>query len=97
MTASLGHVFAVSGRRSEALGVIERLKELMKQRYVSAYSLATVYAGLEEKDRAFEWLQKAFEERSWYVALLGVEPHMDPLRSDPRFVDLIRRLGLGAN
>ncbi len=57
-------------------------------------SIALVYAGLGEKDEAFAWLEKAYEERSFQLQWLNVEPRWDSLRSDPRFADLIRRIGL---
>jgi TolB-like protein/Tfp pilus assembly protein PilF len=96
MIAALGHVLAASGRRAEARGIADQLIDLRNRRYVSAYSVAAVYSGLDEKDRAFEWLRKALEERSWSLALAGVDPDMDPLRSDPRFSELLRKLGLAA-
>jgi len=61
---------------------------------VSSYYFALGYAGLGEKDQAFTWLEKAYEERSGFLPNLKVNPIWDPLRSDPRFADLIRRVGL---
>ena len=90
----LGHAFAVSGRRGEALKILEELKEMSRQRYVSPYDLAVLYTGLGEKDKAIEQLNKAYEERAGWVINLQVEPLFDPLRSDPRFADLLRRMGL---
>jgi len=83
----------VSGRRSETQEVLDRLNELSKQRYVSASSRAVIYVGLGEKDKAFEWLDKAFDERS-VGHDIRVSPAYDPLRSDPRFADLLRRMNL---
>jgi tetratricopeptide (TPR) repeat protein len=94
MIAALGHALAASGRRDEARGIADQLIDLRTRRYVSAYSVAAVYSGLDEKDRALEWLQKAFEERSWSLALAAADPDMDPLRPDPRFPETTRRLGL---
>jgi eukaryotic-like serine/threonine-protein kinase len=94
MIAALGHALAASGRRDEARGIADQLIVLRNRRYVSAYSVAAVYSGLAEKDRAFEWLQKALEERSWSLAFVAVDPDMDPLRSDPRLAELIQKLGL---
>jgi len=62
--ASLGHLYAISSKRSEAESVLGELKELSKQQYVSAYYMATIYTALGENDQAFEWLEKACEERS---------------------------------
>jgi serine/threonine-protein kinase len=90
--ASLGHAYAVSGKRGEALKLLNELKELSKRRYVSAYDLALVYAGLGEKDQAFKWLEKAYEERYGWITMLKLEPRFDPLRADPRFQSLLRRM-----
>ncbi len=92
--ARLGHGYAVAGRRGEAQMMLNQLNALSKQRYVSPYDTALIYAGLGEKDRAFAWLERAYEERSVWLIFLKVEPSLDPLRSDPRFNDLLRRIGL---
>jgi tetratricopeptide (TPR) repeat protein len=91
---SLGHAYAVSGRRVEALKILDELKEMAKQKYVSPYDLAVLYTGLGDKDHAIEQLNKAFEERAGWIIYLRVEPLFDPLRSDSRFPDLLRRVGL---
>jgi adenylate cyclase len=90
----LGHAYAASGRRGEALKILDELKEMSKQKYVSPYDMAVLYTGLGEKDRAIEQLNKAYEERAGWVISLKVEPLFDPLRSDPRFADLARRMRL---
>ena len=90
----LGHTYAVSGRRGEALKVLDELGELSKRRYVSSYRVAAIHLGLEDKERAFEWLERAYEERDSWLAWLKVDPVLDDLRSDPRFADLVRRVGL---
>ncbi len=92
--ARLGHAYAVAGRRGEAQMVLNQLNDLSKQKYVSPYDIGMIYAGLGENDRAFAWLEKAYEERSVALYFLKVEPSLDPLRSDPRFHDLLRRIGL---
>jgi len=74
--------------------VIADLEELSKRRYVPPYNIALIYTGLGENDRAFEWLQKAYEERSSRLVWLKVVPEVDSLRADPRFQDLLRRVGL---
>ncbi len=79
---------------AEARKVLEELKELSKQRYVSPYNIACIYAGLNDKDKAFEWLDKAYEERSFFIAMLKVETVFDNLRPDPRFQELVRKVGL---
>lgn len=92
--AALGHVYAVSGNRSEAQRVIEELKELSRQKFDSTYQIAVIYAGLGDKDQAFAYLEKAYEIRSSSMVKLNVDPMLDSLRSDPRFADLVRRVGL---
>jgi len=92
--AYLGYAYAVSGQRVEAEKVISELQEQAKHRYVSPYLLALIYVGLDEKDQAFVWLEKAYEDRSVNLIWLKVEPIFDPLRSDPRFTQLVARLNL---
>jgi tetratricopeptide (TPR) repeat protein len=92
----LGHALAVSGRRDEALKVLEELKAMSRKKYVSPYDLAVLYTGLGEKDKAIEQLNKAYVERAGWIIDLKVEPTFDTLRSDPRFTDLVRRLKLAA-
>jgi tetratricopeptide (TPR) repeat protein len=92
--AGLGYVYASSGSKEEALRVIAELKAKAKQRHVSSYSIATVYAGLGDRDEAFVWLEKAYHERSPGLTWLKVEPMLDSIRSDPRYADLLRRMGL---
>ena len=96
MTAWVGRVYALSGRRAQALKVLEDMLELSKQQPVSAYSIASLYATLGEKDRAFEWLEKVYQERNYYVVFLNVDPALDSLRGDPRFADLLTRIGLNS-
>jgi TolB-like protein len=91
MIAALGHAYAVSGRRNEALKIIDQLKELISQQsYVSPYSIALIYVGLGEKDQAFEWLDHALDERDESYIHLKVDPRLDDLRSDPRFTERLR-------
>lgn len=92
--SGLGHVYAVSGKRAEARAVLDELKQLSRQEYVPPDLIALIYAGLDEKDQAFAWLEKAYEDRSFRMSWLKVEPRWDSLRSDPRFADLLRRVGL---
>ena len=94
LKADTAYVYAVSGQKDRALKVIDELKELSKRRYVSSYHLAMIYIGLRQKDPAFEWLESAYRERSDLLVYLNVEPRLDSLRSDPRFKDLLRRVGL---
>lgn len=92
--AALGYVYAISGRRSEARQVLAELEELSRRRYVSPVDVAAIYTGLGEKERAFTWLEKSFQEREAKLAFLKVELKFDGLRSDPSFDGLLRRLGL---
>jgi hypothetical protein len=71
-----------------------RLQELLKERYISGYLLAVVYASLKAKNTALEWLERAYEERDDMLNLLGVDPLLDGLRDDGRFVAVLRRVGL---
>jgi len=92
--AFLANVLARSGERSLALQVLAELKAASKQKYVNSASFARIYAGLGDKDQAFAWLEKGYEERSTPLYFLKVDPIWDPLRSDPRFNDLLCRIGL---
>ncbi len=91
--AALGYAYAEAGRRAEALAIVAKLKERSLQRYVPGGMVAAVLAGLGEKDEAMVWLEKANEERDPWLTSLKVEPMYDSLRSDPRFVDLMYRVG----
>lgn len=92
--AALKEAYAASGMRGYRQKYNELLKERSKQSHVSPIFIAMNYALLVEKDRAFEWLEKAYEERSGWLLELKVDPVWDSLRSDPRFADLVRRIGL---
>ncbi len=93
-TAFMGYAHARLGQRSQALRVLDQLGAAAKQKYVPALSFAMVYLGLGEKEQAFLWLEKAYDERTNSLAYLKVQAIWDPLRSDPRFADLVRRIGL---
>ena len=90
----LGHACAVSGQKDEALKIIAQLKSRPKMDY--AYDLALIYTGLEEKDQAFAWLQKAFDTRDGGMAVIQSEPMLDDLRSDHRYMELLQRMKLSA-
>jgi Flp pilus assembly protein TadD len=90
----IGYTYAISGRHNKAQRVLDELRDLARQHYVSPYDIATVHTGLGERDQAFVWLEKAYEDRSLGLCRLKVGPRQDPLRSDPRFADLLRRIGL---
>ncbi len=90
--AGLGYAYAVAGKRNEARKILDKLNELSKQKYVSPYFTATVYAGLGDKEEAFEWLDKAYRDRDNWLAYVKVTPEFDPLHSDPRYQNLLRRM-----
>ena len=91
---NLGHGYAMAGRLDEARAVLSQLNALSRQRYISPYDIAMVHVGLQENDEAFAWLQKAVEQRSLWLGYLNIEPQLDQLRSDQRFLELLRRVGL---
>jgi serine/threonine-protein kinase len=90
----MADAYAAAGQRGEALKILDEQKRLAKQRYVSPYNFAIIYTGLGDKDRAFEWLARAIEERTLIIHHLKSRPLFDPLRSDPRYADLLRRMNL---
>ena len=94
--AALGHGYAVAGRRGEALAIVEELRRRSGSQYVSPFDIATVYVGLNMHDAAFEALEAAYEDRAYGILFLRVDPRFDPIRSDPRYIGLLRRIGLPA-
>jgi serine/threonine-protein kinase len=92
--SALGHCYAISGRRSEAMATLKELEGKYAKRESAAFNLAAVYAGLGEKDQAFAWLEKDFQSRSGTLFQITFLPTFDTLRSDPRYADLLRRMGL---
>lgn len=89
-----GIAYAKSRRKSDAERVINRFKELAKAQYVSSYYVASIYAALGEKDKALTELEHSFAKRDWDLHRLKVDPFMDPLRDDPRFEEMLKRLKL---
>ena len=94
LTPILGYAYAKMGRKREALEVIRQHQELGDKQYVGTYEIASVYVALGDKDKAFEELEKAFEARDWGIARLSVDPFVAPLKDDPRFKDLVKRMKL---
>jgi TolB-like protein/DNA-binding winged helix-turn-helix (wHTH) protein/Tfp pilus assembly protein PilF len=92
--AYVAHAYALSGKTSEARRILDELKQPLGKSYVDPWAIALVYTGLGERDRAMEWLEKAYRNRDHDMAFCKVWPHFDPLRSDPRFQDLLRRMNL---
>jgi TolB-like protein/Flp pilus assembly protein TadD len=89
-----GYAYAKTGRREKAEDAIKKLRDLEKTEPVDSYTFAMLYVGLGDKDKALVELEQSFNERGYYVPLLSVDPLMDPLHDDPRFADLIKRIGL---
>ena len=92
--AGLGCAYALAGRKSQARKILAELNEAAKSHYVPSYFLSMVHASLGDKDEAFKWLEKAYEQHDSYLVRLKVEPGMDPLRSDPRLTKLLYRMNL---
>ncbi len=91
----LGGAYARAGRRSDALRILAELKRRKQHGYVAPASFVIVYLGLGENEQAFAWLEEACKERSNMLQFVKVHPLFDPLRGDPRFADLLHRVGLG--
>ena len=93
--SGLGYAYAVAGRRAEAQKVLDKLNDISKEKYVPGWYVAMIYAGLGDKGKAFEWLEKSYDDRSIGAGQsIKMDPAFDPLRSDPRFADLLRRMNL---
>jgi serine/threonine-protein kinase len=88
----LGYAYATAGKQAEAQKMLAELNEMSKQAYVSPYDLAILYVGLGDKNRAIEQLNRAYDDRAGWIIYLKVEPIFDPLRSDPRFAELLSRM-----
>ena len=95
-TVLLGHAYAMAQQKDEALKVLDDLHELSKRVYVSSYRIAAIYACLAETKQAFEWLNRAYEERDVWLMWLRVDPVFDDLRSDRRFQELLKLVGLAS-
>lgn len=89
-----GYTYAVSERKDLAREVLNDLLKRSKETYISPYQVAVIYAGLGEKDEAFIWLNKACDEHSLIPGPIRNDPRLDSLRDDPRYKDLLRRIGL---
>ncbi|HEY2930275.1 MAG TPA: winged helix-turn-helix domain-containing tetratricopeptide repeat protein [Acidobacteriota bacterium] len=90
--AALAHACGMAGQRSDVLKLLKQLKDRSNSKYVSPYDFALLFLGLGEKDQAYEWLAKAYEERSSGLTFARVDPRLDVLRSHPRFLDLLRQM-----
>ena len=94
IASGIGWIYAVSGRRADALKIAQQFKDLASHAYVDFYQVAEIYAALGDKGEAFRLLEKAYEEHSSNMPFLAVDPFWDGIRSDPRYADLLRRMGL---
>ena len=90
----LGLAYDIGNRKREANEILNELTKLQKQRYVTPMALGYVYLGLGKKDETFALLEKSYQEQSNHIAFFKVNPTFDSLRSDPRFADLLKRVGL---
>ena len=90
---TLAYIYAVAEKRDEALKLLNKIFEISKREFIEPVFIAVIYSGLGDKEQAINWLNKAYEARSSYMSLLKSEPAFDPLRSDPRYVALCRKMG----
>jgi hypothetical protein len=90
---NLGRTYALAGRTEEARKILSNLRRRYEEGHARAMDVSSVYVGLGDREQAFQWLEKACERRE-YLVLLKVGPGLDPLRSDPRFDQLLRKVGL---
>lgn len=90
----LGYAYALSGRKREAQKMLNELEKKSTQQYISSIYFSTIYIGLGEKDRAFEWLEKAYNERSVWLIYIHRSPIYDSIRSDPRYTALLKKMDL---
>jgi serine/threonine-protein kinase len=92
--ATRGFIYAVSGKKEKAEEILKELSKLSKNIYVSPWTIVAIYAGLNQKKEAMNWLHKAYEDHDQWLKFLKVEPILDDVRSHPKFNDLLRRIGL---
>jgi DNA-binding SARP family transcriptional activator/Flp pilus assembly protein TadD len=95
MLGALGWALALAGARDEARDILRRMRRIAESRQVAAYEIAVIHAALGEPDQAFDWLDRAYEERSAWLPYLRVEPRLDPLRHDERFTSLVAAVTSG--
>jgi len=90
----MGYVYAAAGKRTEAVAIIKELEDKYARKEAIGLDVAAVYAGLGEKDKAFEWLEKDFQTRSGNLATIRWQIQYEPLRDDTRYKDLLKRMNL---
>ncbi|MBC7677014.1 MAG: hypothetical protein H7173_13340 [Rhodoferax sp.] len=93
--AVLGYAYASAGQRSEALKIARELEARWQKQHFSPSTIALLYVGLKDREQAFRWMETAFRERDAQLLWFKVDPQLDPVREDPRFANLMRRMGLG--
>ena len=91
-SAALGHLYGVVGKTAQARSIFAELTTRASRSYVPAYDIALVCAGLGWKDQALGYLSQARQERSGWMTYINVDPRLDPLREDPRFIDLLHHM-----
>jgi Tfp pilus assembly protein PilF len=91
---ALGHAYAISGQKKTAEESLAWLREQAKHRYVSPFDMAVVYAGLKDTDEMFKYLKMAYEERSFWMVILRLDPRFESIHGDPRYQDIMRRMHL---
>jgi serine/threonine-protein kinase len=92
---ALGYVYAMAGKKDKALQILDSMMKLSNQKLIQiAVYIALLYISLNDNDHAFHWLEKAYEQRDYWLTLAKVEPRFDPVRSDPRFIELLKKIGL---
>jgi hypothetical protein len=95
VASGLGWIYAISGRRADALKITKQFSDLSARgKYIDFYFPAGIYAGLNDKDEAFHLLQKGYDQHSAGILYLGVDVFWGAMHSDPRYIDLLRRIGL---
>ncbi|MBK9569208.1 MAG: tetratricopeptide repeat protein [Chitinophagaceae bacterium] len=94
IVAAIGNIYGITGNKIEAEKILVRLKDWSSQKYVTPYGIALVYAALGNKNNAFEYLEKAYQDRSNWLVWLKLDPRWDQIRSDTRFTELVKKVGL---
>ena len=93
LKAFLAYGYAMAGRESDARALLSEVEETSRQRYICAYEIAVIHLSLNDQDAAFEWLEKALEDRAGCIPILNVDPRLDTLRDDPRYQALVEQVG----
>jgi hypothetical protein len=92
LVTARGFAYGVSGKTDRARAVLAEMEALAKSRFVTAYGVALIHASLDQKDEAFKWLERAFDERSHWLVWLRLDPRWENLRGDPRFRAMVQRM-----